>query len=90
VPKKLFRGMNADVQTVDFSGWPMVVHKDMPNDVAYAICEAIAAKRRVLPTDNFKPLRLAQLSADDAEAPRGLPLHPGAARFYRERRYRVK
>ncbi|HEX2387362.1 MAG TPA: TAXI family TRAP transporter solute-binding subunit, partial [Candidatus Binatia bacterium] len=63
VPKKLFRGMNADVQTVDFSGWPMVVHKDMPNDVAYAICEAIAAKRAALPTDNFKPLRLAQLSA---------------------------
>ncbi len=79
--------MKADVQTVDFSGWPMVVHKDMPPDVAYAICEAIAAKRSVLPTDNFKPLRVAQLCADDAEAPRGIPLHPGAGRFYRERGY---
>jgi TRAP-type uncharacterized transport system substrate-binding protein len=87
VPKSKFRGMKADVQTVDFSGWPMVVRKDMPSDVAYAICEAIAAKRAVLPTDNFKPLDLAQLSADDAEAPRGIPLHPGAARFYRDRGY---
>lgn len=87
VAKSKFRGMKADVQTVDFSGWPMVVHRDMPNDVAYAICEAIEAKRRVLPTDNFKPLDVAQLCADDGEAPRGLPLHPGAARFYRDRGY---
>ena len=87
LPKSEFRGMKADVQTVDFSGWPMVVHKDMPRDVAYAICEAIAAKRAVLPTDNFKPLRMAQLCGDDAEASRGIPLHPGAARFYRERGY---
>ncbi len=87
VPKSKFRGMRADVQTVDFSGWPMVVHRDMPDDVAYAICEAIELKRRALPTDNFKPLSIAQLCADDAEAPRGIPLHPGARRFYRERGY---
>ncbi|HEX9443709.1 MAG TPA: TAXI family TRAP transporter solute-binding subunit [Candidatus Binatia bacterium] len=87
VPRAKFRGMAADVQTVDFSGWPMVVHKNMPAAVAYALCEAIHAKRRALPTDNFKPLRIAQLCADDAEAPRGIPLHPGAARFYRERGY---
>jgi uncharacterized protein len=87
LPKSEFRGMKADVQTVDFSGWPMVVHRDMPNNVAYAICEAIEAKRRVMPTDNFKPLDIAQLCADDAEAPRGIPLHPGAARFYRDRGY---
>ncbi len=85
LPKSEFRGMKSDVQTVDFSGWPMVVHRDMPNDVAHAICEAIELKRRILPTDNFKPLSLAQLCADDSEAPRGIPLHPGARRFYRER-----
>jgi len=85
LPKSEFRGMRADVQTVDFSGWPMVVHRDMPNDVAYAICEAIELKRRALPTDNFKPLSIAQLCADDGEAPRGIPLHPGARRFYRDR-----
>jgi TRAP-type uncharacterized transport system substrate-binding protein len=79
--------MRADVQTVDFSGWPMVVHRNMPNDVAYAICEAIELKRRALPTDNFKPLSIGQLCADDGEAPRGIPLHPGARRFYRDRGY---
>jgi len=33
VPKSRFKGMISDVPTVDFSGWPMIVHADLPNDV---------------------------------------------------------
>ncbi|MFQ5851174.1 MAG: TAXI family TRAP transporter solute-binding subunit [Candidatus Binatia bacterium] len=87
VPKSRFQGMPEDVQTVDFSGWPMVVHADMPDDVAYALCEAIEARKDVIPTDNYRPLDVAQLCADDEETPRDVPLHPGAERFYRERGY---
>jgi TRAP transporter TAXI family solute receptor len=87
VPASRFRGMTEDVKTVDFSGWPMVVHKDMPDEVAYALCEAIEARKDLIPTDNYKPLDIAQLCADDEEAPRGVPFHPGAERFYRDRGY---
>ena len=87
VPRSRFRGMPEDVKTVDFSGWPMVVRADMPDDVAYALCEAIDARKDVFPTDNYKPLDVAQLGANDAEAPRDIPLHPGAERFYREKGY---
>ncbi len=87
IPKSRFHGMPEDVQTVDFSGWPMVVHADMPGDVAYALCEAIEARKDVLPTDNFRPLDVAQLVANDEETPCDVPLHPGAERFYRERGY---
>jgi len=87
VPKSRFQGMNEDVNTVDFSGWPMVVRADMPEEVAYALCESIAARKDLIPTDNYKPLDVAQLCADDEEAPRGVPFHPGAERFYRERGY---
>ena len=87
VPKSRFTGMPADVATVDFSGWPMVVRADMPNDVAYALCEAIEKRKDSIPTDNFKPIHMAQLCANDEEAPYNVPLHPGARRFYRERRY---
>lgn len=87
VPKTHFKGLKNDVPTIDFSGWPMVVRADMPNDVAYALCEALQARRRVIPTDNFKPLRISQLCANDREAPFDVPLHPGAKRFYRERGY---
>ena len=85
VPKSRFQGMAADVKTVDFSGWPMVVRADMPDDVAYALCQAIEARKELIPTDNYKPLNVAQLCANDEEAPCDVPLHPGAERFYRER-----
>lgn len=87
VPKSRFPGMAEDVKTVDFSGWPMVVHADMPDEVAYALCEAIEARKTLIPTDNYKPLDVAQLCANDEETPRNVPLHPGAERFYRERGY---
>jgi TRAP-type uncharacterized transport system substrate-binding protein len=87
VPKSHFKGMDHDVPTIDFSGWPMVVRADMPNDVAYALCEAMEARAKVIPTDNFKSLSIAQLCANDEEAPYDVPLHPGARKFYRERGY---
>jgi TRAP-type uncharacterized transport system substrate-binding protein len=35
----------------------------------------------------YKPLDIAQLCANDEEAPLDAPLHPGAKRFYREREF---
>jgi len=87
VPRSRFKGMTSDVPTVDFSGWPMVVHAHLPNHVAYALCEAIEKRRKALPSDNFKPISMRQLCANDEEAPFNVPLHPGARRFYRERGY---
>jgi len=85
--KSRFHGMAEDVTTIDFSGWPMIVRADMSDDSAYAICEAIEKRKEVIPTDNYKPLEMAQLCANDEEAPYDVPLHPGAKRFYRERGY---
>jgi TRAP-type uncharacterized transport system substrate-binding protein len=85
VPKSRFKGMPSDIPTVDFSGWPMVVRSDMPNDVAYALCEAIDRRKAFIPSDNFKQIDIAQLCANDEEAPYNVPLHPGARRFYRDR-----
>ncbi|HWO41943.1 MAG TPA: TAXI family TRAP transporter solute-binding subunit, partial [Candidatus Eisenbacteria bacterium] len=87
LPRSRFSSLPSDVPTVDFSGWPMVVNAAMPDDVAFALCEAIEARKALMPTDNFKPLEMAQLCANDEEAPYDVPLHPGAKRFYTERRY---
>jgi len=80
-------GIPEEVETLDFSGWPMVVHADMADDVAYALCEAIEARKDAIPTDNYKPLELSQLCSDNEETACDVPLHPGARRFYRERGY---
>ncbi|HEX5607628.1 MAG TPA: TAXI family TRAP transporter solute-binding subunit, partial [Candidatus Binatia bacterium] len=85
--KTRFNGLTEDLPTIDFSGWPMIVHADMPTKVAYALCEAIEKRRDLIPTDNYKALDIAQLCANDEEAPYDAPLHPGARRFYRERGY---
>jgi len=87
MPKSRFEGMSVDIQTLDFSGWPMIVRADMREDVAYALCETIEKRKDMIPTDNYKPLDIAQLCANDEESPYDVPLHPGAARFYRERGY---
>jgi hypothetical protein len=87
VPKAHFKGLTDDVATIDFSGWPMVVRADMPNDIAHALCEAIELRRAAIPTDNFRPLEIADLCANGAEAPYDVPLHPGARKFYRDRGY---
>jgi TRAP-type uncharacterized transport system substrate-binding protein len=85
--KSQFPGLAEDVETLDFSGWPMIVRADMREDVAYALCEAIEQRKEAIPTDNYKPLNIAQLCSNDDETPYDVPLHPGAARFYRERGY---
>lgn len=82
-----FKGLSQDIPTLDFSGWPMIVHSDMADEVAYALCEAIEKRRDLIPTDNYKPLDVAQLCANDEEAPYDVPLHSGAKRFYQERGY---
>lgn len=79
--------LKQEVASVDFCGWPMIVHADMADEVAYALCEAMEARRDLIPTDNFRPLDLRQICTITDETPRGAPLHPGAARFYRERGY---
>jgi len=80
-------GLHQPIPAVDFSGWPMIVHADMPDDVAFALCEAIEARQMAIPTDNYRPLDLATLCSNGVETPRGAPLHPGAEHFYRERGY---
>jgi TRAP-type uncharacterized transport system substrate-binding protein len=85
--KTRFNALTEDLQTIDFSGWPMIVRADMPIKVAYALCEAIEKRQNLIPTDNYKPLNIAQLCANDEEAPYDVPLHPAARRFYRQRGY---
>ena len=80
-------GLPEPVQSLNIGGWPLIARKEMPDDVAYAICQAIELRKDLLPTDNGKPLDMRQICAYSEETPRDVPLHPGAERFYRDRAY---
>jgi hypothetical protein len=87
--KDHFPGVRDEITTLDFSGWPVYCHADMPEAVAYSVCEAIALRKDSIPVDQDAPLEMAQLCNDSGDCPMVAPLHPGAERYYRERGYLV-
>jgi TRAP-type uncharacterized transport system substrate-binding protein len=87
LPKKRFRQLKADVPTIDFSGWALVTHKWLPNDVAHAVAETIDENRKNLPVDDDRPLNMRELCNGSEKCPLRVPLHPGAARHYRKKGY---
>lgn len=87
IPKKSFKGLEADVETIDFSGWPLITHRWMGDDMAYAICAAMDARRKTIPVDDKRPLNMRTICRDTEAGPIGIPFHPGAKRYYEEKGY---
>jgi TRAP transporter TAXI family solute receptor len=78
-----FKGQRGPVKAVDF-GTNLIVHKDMPESVAYAITKAVVENRDALVAENKA---MQGFVASEAWKPEnnGIPLHPGAVRFYKEK-----
>ena len=78
-----FKGQSGPTKAADF-GTNLIVHKDLPDSVAYAITKAIVEHRDQLVADHKA---MAGFVARDAWRPEnvGIPLHPGAVKYYKER-----
>jgi TRAP transporter TAXI family solute receptor len=78
-----FKGQRGPVKAVDF-GTNLIVHKDMPENVAYAITKAVVENRDAIVAENKS---MAGFVAREAWRPEnnGIPLHPGAIRYYKEK-----
>lgn len=78
-----FKGQDGPTKAADF-GTNLIVHKDMPEATAYAITKAIVENRDRLVTEHKS---MSGFVAQDAWRPEnnGIPLHPGAIRYYKER-----
>jgi len=87
LPKKRYRQLKADALTIDFSGWALVTHKWLAHNVAYAAIETIDEKKKIIPVDDDKPLNMRELCNGSEKCPLRVPLHPGAAKYYREQGY---
>jgi TRAP-type uncharacterized transport system substrate-binding protein len=77
------RGVDRSIATVGRSGEVIFARDDMPDEIAYAVARAVDRERGELKwyvrPYSFEPRTV----ADGA----GVPLHPGAARYYREMKY---
>jgi TRAP-type uncharacterized transport system substrate-binding protein len=85
----LFPSLPQDILAVSFSGWPLFTRESLPEEAAYQMAQALdtSADRMVFDADG--PVSLAELCEGTDAAPRDVPLHPGAARYYKERGCRV-
>lgn len=87
LPQSRFRQLKEDTLTIDYSGWALVTHKWLPNNVAYAAIETIDERRNVIPVDDEQPLEMRNLCRSTEKCPLQIPLHPGAMKYYREKGY---
>ena len=78
-----FKGQKGATKSVDL-GTHIIAHKDVPENIAYIVTKAIVENKDKLVErhqgwSDFKP--------EDAWKPENnaIPLHPGAAKYYRER-----
>lgn len=87
LPKSRYRQLQDDILTIDYSGWALVTHRWLPNNVAYAAVETIDKRQRVIPVDDDQLLDIGTLCRGTEKCPLQIPLHPGAAKYYREKGY---
>jgi len=83
IPVGLFRGLDRPIPTVLRTGTALYGRDDMPDDFAYTLARAIDERQDLLQWSNvaysYNPHTVWKAF--------GVPLHPGAARYYRERGY---
>jgi TRAP-type uncharacterized transport system substrate-binding protein len=84
ISKARFSALNQDVLTLDFSGFPLFTHANVPDGIIRSFCAALEARKGKIPWDGNKPLPLERMCRDTPEGPLNIPLHPAAEQFWRE------
>jgi TRAP-type uncharacterized transport system substrate-binding protein len=85
IPASRYPKLPHDVLTVDFSGWPLFVHAELPDDDVTHICAALAACVGRIPWQEDGPLSLERMCRNAPDAPFDVPFHPAAERSWSER-----
>jgi len=73
---------------LDYSAWPLYTRASLPDEDAYKVCEAIHAREKeIYWEDSYTGI--GQLGEETEATPMDVPLHPGAAKWYREHGFKV-
>ena len=87
LPKAHYPKLETDVPTLDFSGFPVYTHVNVPDAIVTAVCAALEARKEKIIWQESGPLPLERMCRDTPAGPLNIPLHPAAERFWRERGY---
>ena len=83
IPLALFRGVDRPIPAVVKTGIVIYGRDDMPDDLAYTLAKALDEHQDLLQWSNvtysYNPFKVWKAF--------GVPLHPAAERYYRERGY---
>ncbi|HET9149795.1 MAG TPA: TAXI family TRAP transporter solute-binding subunit [Alphaproteobacteria bacterium] len=83
--RSVYSSLARDVLTIDFSGWPIFTHAGAPDALVRHICEALVARKHLMPWDGPGDLPIERMARDAPDTPQLVPLHPAAERYWRER-----
>ena len=83
MPKARYPKLPEDLPTLDFSGFAVYTHADVPDAIVTSICSALEARKDRIGWQEPGPLPLERMCRDDPDAPLVIPLHPAAERFWR-------
>jgi TRAP-type uncharacterized transport system substrate-binding protein len=84
LPQSLYPQLPREQICIDFGGWPLYARAELPDQVAYEVCEAFAAREAEMTWEEPTYTGIAQVFHETDATPMDVPLHPGAARWYAE------
>lgn len=87
ITKQQFPTLPEDIRTLDFSGWPIIVHENAADELVTQICEGFEARRHLIPWQEEGPLPIERMCRNCPDTPLDVPLHPAAEEFWRGRGY---
>lgn len=87
IPAEQYPHLTADHTCIDYSGWPLYTRASLPDEDAWKMVDALAARAEEIPWERPAYTGVAQLGRETEATPLDVPLHPGAERWYRERGY---
>ena len=87
LPKADYPKLDSDVPTLDFSGFPVYTHANVPDSIVTAVCAALETRKEKIIWQEPGPLPLESMCRDTPAGPLNIPLHSAAERFWRERGY---
>ena len=87
MPVARYPKLGRDLPTLDFSGFAVYTHAEVPDAVITSICAAVEARKERIGWQEPGPLPVERGCRDTADGPLVIPLHPAAEQFWRGQGY---